>query len=89
MNLLRFSKPLNYLSFPESAINQFLGDLEKENCFDIPLARPKKILKLSYLLQDFQRIRLEFNIRIICFLLKGLQMINFMKMRDICPGSLD
>ena len=38
MNLLRFSKPLNYLSFQESAFNHLLGDLENENCFAIPQA---------------------------------------------------
>ena len=38
MNLLRFSNPLGYHSFPESAFNQLLGDLENVNYWAIPQA---------------------------------------------------
>ena len=38
MNLLRFSRPLGYPSFSDSALNHILRDLENENCFTIPRA---------------------------------------------------
>ena len=74
MNLLKFSKPLNYLSFSESAINQLLGDLEKENCFGIPLANiseTKENFKIELSVAGFSKEQIGIQYQDNLLLVKG------------------
>ena len=74
MNLLKFSKPLNYLSFSESAINQLLGDLEKENCFAIPLANvseTKEGFKIELSVAGFSKDQIGIQYQDNLLLVKG------------------
>ena len=74
MSLLRFSKPLNYLSFSESAVNQLLGDLEKENCFSIPLANvieTKESFKIELSVAGFSKEQIGIQYRDNLLLVKG------------------
>ena len=74
MNLLRFSKPLNYLSFSENAFNHLLGDLEKADCLAIPLANViegKESFKIELSVAGFSKDQIGIQYQDNLLLVKG------------------
>ena len=74
MNLLRFSKPLNYLSFQESALNHLLHDLENENCYAMPQANvieSKESFKIELSVAGFSKEQIGIQFQDNLLLVKG------------------
>ena len=74
MNLLRFSKPLGYHSFPDLAFNHFLRELEFENCYAIPQANVienKEYFKVELSVAGFNKEQISIQCQDYLLIVKG------------------